>query len=141
MPSLLHNADGSRRLLDYSVHPPTRLGLHNAMLTRNDRVEILEAYGGEFECEVFVIEGMNSHPLTQELAVRLFHALPSGEVKWLTIREFLWPPGPPPELPESPAQSQQLAAAQISHETQLHLFEYTHPQDEQPQVHHFDADA
>lgn len=74
-------ADGSPRLADYSIHPPTRLGLHNALLSHHDRVEILEVHGGQYECEVYVEEGINSYVLTQEQAISLFNTLPSGEVK------------------------------------------------------------
>ena len=83
--------DGSPRLADYSIHPATRLGLHNAMLSHHDRVEILKEHGGEYECEVYVVEGEDSYVLTQELAISLFNTLPSGEVKWTTIRKCLLP--------------------------------------------------
>lgn len=132
LPKEFRKADGSLRLLDYSVHPPTRLGLHNAMLTRHDRVEILESYGGQFECEVYVVDGMNTHVLTEELAVTLFNSLPSGEVKWTTIREFLLPQQKEAHTPVSES---------ISHEQQLHLFEYAHVADDDSPPHHFDVDA
>ncbi|MDZ4202427.1 MAG: hypothetical protein U1C96_09815 [Gallionella sp.] len=128
LPTEFRNADGSLRLLDYSIHPPTRLGLHNAMFVCNDRREILETYGGTYECEVYVVEGMNSQMLTQELAIKLFNALPSGEVKWITIREFLQP-------------RQDSTGAACSPQDQLHLFEYTHQPDDEIPTHHFDADA
>ena len=133
LPKEFRKADGTPRLVDYSIHPPSRLGLHNALLSYHDRVEILEALGGAFECEVFVVEGMNAQLLTQELAVNLFHSLPNGEVKWTTIRKFLLP-----QNPETP----QHARAEISHDSQLHLFEYTHvPGDHAPGLHRLDVDA
>ncbi len=133
LPREFRKADGSLRLLDYSAHPPTRLGLHNAMLTRHDRVEILESYGGYFECEVYVVDGMNSQVLTEALAVSLFNALPSGEVKWTTIREFMHP--------QNQAEHSSAIAEQISHEQQLHLFEYVHASDDDSPPHHLDIDA
>ena len=126
-------ADGSPRLLDYSIHPPTRLGLHNAMLSRHDRVEILDAHGGKYECEVYVVEGINSHVLTQELAVSLFNTLPNGEVKWITIREFL--------LPQDKEVHNPAIAKELSHDQQLHLFEYIHESDGTTPSHHFDIDV
>jgi len=55
------------------------MGLHNAMLSHHDRVEILDAHGAEYECEVYVVEDTNFHVLTQELAISLFNTLPSGK--------------------------------------------------------------
>lgn len=98
------------------------------MLARNDRVEILETYGGSFQCEVYVVEGANSYVLTQDMAIRLFNTLPSGEVKWITIREFM--------LPNS-----QSVHGHLSHEQQLHLFEYAHASDVVTALHHLDMDA
>lgn len=133
LPKEFRKADGSLRLLDYSVHPPTRLGLHNAMLTRHDRLEIIESYGGQFECEVYVVEAMNSYVLTEELAVTLFNALPSGEVKWTTIRKFL--------LPQNREVQSPATTAPVTHEQQLHLFEYAHVSDGESSPHQFDIDA
>lgn len=133
LPKEFRKADGSLRMLDYSIHPPTRLGLHNAMLSRHDRLEILEAYGGQYECEVYVEEGINSCVLTQELAISLFNTLPSGEVKWTTIRECL--------LPQHKEVRHPQGSEKMSHEQQLYLFEYTHESDERIPSHHFDIDA
>jgi hypothetical protein len=82
---------GERRWLDYSVHPASKLGLHNAMLAVHDRSEILEAHGCQFECAVFVVEENRAERLSQETANQLFSSLPRGEVKWLDIKEFLLP--------------------------------------------------
>lgn len=124
-------ADGSPRLADYSIHPPTRLGLHNALLSHHDRVEILEVHGGQYECEVYVEEGINSYVLTQEQAISLFNTLPSGEVKWITIRKFLLPQDQDAHaIPEG-----------ISHDQQLHLFEYVNESDDNAASYHLDIDA
>jgi hypothetical protein len=98
-----------RRWLDYSVHPASKLGLHNAMLAVHDRSEILEAHGCQFECAVFVTEGKSVERLSQETANALFASLPRGEVKWLDIKEFLLP-SPPVQVPaeESVAEAEQL---------------------------------
>ena len=126
-------ADGSPRLVDYSIHPPTRLGLHNAMLSHHDRIEILKAHGGQYECEVYVVEVINSYVLTQKLAISLFNTLPNGEVKWITIRECL--------LPQKEEVPHAAITGKISHEQQLHLFEYTHESIGDTSPHHFDIDA
>ena len=133
LPMEFRKADGSPRLADYSIHPATRLGLHNAMLSHHDRMEILKEHGGEYECEVYVVEGENSHVLTQELAISLFNTLPSGEVKWTTIRKCL--------LPQKQEANHPVITEEISHEQQLHLFEYTHQPDGDTSSHHFDIDA
>ncbi len=123
--------DGSPRMLDYSTHPATKLGLHSALLSHHDRTEILASHGAEYLCEVFVMEGEDAYVLTQEVAVGLFYGLPDGELKWTTIQEFL--------LPQERRIPQQLAA---SHERQLQLFEYTHaPYDDVAENHHLNIDA
>lgn len=91
-----------RRWLDYSVHPASKLGLHNAMLAVHDRSEILAAHGCQFECAVFVVEEGHSERLAQETANDLFASLPRGEVKWLDIKEFLLP-APPEQIPANVA--------------------------------------
>lgn len=133
LPMEFRKADGAPRLVDYSIHPPTRLGLHNAMLSHHDRVEILKAHGGKYECEVYVVEGMNSYILTQEIAISLFNILPHGEVRWTTIRECL--------LPQNQEVHHPTIAERISHEQQLHLFEYTHEANDDFSIHHFDINA
>ncbi|MDO8464888.1 MAG: hypothetical protein Q7S46_06495 [Gallionella sp.] len=133
LPTEFRKADGSPRLVDYSIHPPTRLGLHNAMLSHHDRIEILKAHGGQYECEVYVVEGINSHVLTQELAISLFNMLPNGEVKWTTICKCL--------LPKNQEVHHSAITGEISHEQQLHLFEYTHESNGDTSSHHFDIDA
>lgn len=84
----------TQRWVDYSVHPGTKLGLHNAMLAVHDRSEIMQAHGCRFECAVFVIEGEHCERLSAESANSLFMSLPRGDVKWLDIREFLLPVAP-----------------------------------------------
>lgn len=133
LPADFRKVDGSPRLADYSIHPPTRLGLHNAMLSYHDRMEILSAYGEQYECEVYVVEGINSYVLTQELAISLFETLPNGEVKWTTIREFL--------LPQNDAAHYSASHGESLHDQQLHMFEYTQESDEDVPTHHFDIDV
>ncbi len=86
--------DGLPRWVDYSVHPPSKLGLHNALLAVHDRVEILQAHGGRSGCEVVVVEGEQAEKLSQEDANALFSRLPRGEVKWLDIHDFILPAHP-----------------------------------------------
>ncbi len=148
------NPDGSPRLVDYSIHPPSRLGLHNALLSYHDRVEILKSLGGTYECEVLVVEGEKTQLLTQELANKMFHHLPPGEVKWTTICEFLLPPDsdmphttvphttlPHTTLPQT-AEPKPAAHEATSHDRQLHLFEYAHvPANDNATHHDLDIDA
>jgi len=75
----------------YSVHPASKLGLHNAMLVVHDRLEILAMHGGDYDCAVFVEDGGRCERLSQDEANRLFAALPRGEVKWLDIAAFRLP--------------------------------------------------
>lgn len=121
--SLLPRAAGDDgehpRWLDYSVHPASKLGLHNALLAVYDRLEILEAHGGQFECAVFVEEGGSSEKLSGEMANNLFAALPRGEVKWLDIKQFLLP-AEPGTLPTTAEPEASPAAVQLP------LFEHTH---------------
>jgi hypothetical protein len=116
LPAEYRERRNERRWLDYSVHPASKLGLHNAMLAVHDRSEILEAHGCQFECAVFVVEEKSVEKLSQETAIALFASLPRGEVKWLDIKEFLLPP-----LPE------QVATDSAPPETeQLPLFPHVH---------------
>lgn len=127
-------ADGSPRLVDYSTHPPSKLGLHSALLSHHDRMEILEAHGGSYQCEVFVVEDSADQVLSQELALSLFNALPNGEVRWTDIREFL--------LPQDRKAPRPPIAEGSSHERQLQLFEYAHtPDDDSAIPHQLDIDA
>ena len=103
--SLLPNDSRERRneprWVDYSIHPASKIGLHNAMLAVHDRCEIMQAHGCRFECAVFVVEGDSSEKLSQETANSLFQSLPRGDVKWLDIKEFLLPAPPIPTTPET----------------------------------------
>ena len=91
LPDDRREPDGSPCWVDYSIHPASKLGLHNALLAVHDRLEILRAHGGKFECAVFVAENAQTEKLSPENANALFSALPRGEVNWLDIRDFLLP--------------------------------------------------
>jgi hypothetical protein len=119
LPDAHRDDDGSLRWVDYSLHPASKLGLHNAMLAVHDRLDILQAHGGQYECAIFVLSGETIERLSQEKAVALFAALPRGEVKWLAIRDFLLPPHPEAPLPTT--DSVALPPAQ-----QLPLFAHVH---------------
>ncbi len=107
------------RWVDYSIHPGSKIGLHNAMLTMHDRCEIMQAHGCRFECAVFVINGEISERLSQETANSLFESLPRGDVKWLDIKEFLLPMPSMPITPETVIKTPESAE-------QLPLFVRTH---------------
>lgn len=84
--------DGGVPWLDYSLHPASKLGLHNALLAEHDRIEVLEARGGWFDCGVFLVRHGVAEPLTEAGAERLFAALPHGNVKWIDLCRCLLPP-------------------------------------------------
>lgn len=148
LPDEYRETDGRHRWLDYSIHPASKLGLHNALLAVHDRNEILAAHGGRYGCAVFVVEAGESEMLSPETADRLFAILPRGEVKWLDIREFLLPAHagaraaslPTPATPAPPG-AQPPAVARPA--AQLPLFPHVHtPYDdlgEKP--HSLDVDA
>ena len=100
------------RWVDYSIHPASKIGLHNAMLAVHDRCEIMHAHGCRFECAVFVVESDISERLSQETANSLFASLPSGDVKWLDIKDFLLPVPPilmtPSAVDVTPTSGEQL---------------------------------
>lgn len=122
LPDDFRESDGSPRWVDYSVHPASKLGLHNALLAVHDRMEILQAHGGRFECDVFIVDGEHSERLSQEAANALFSKLPRGEVKWLDIHDFL--------LPEHGADLSPVEI-NVTAAEQLPLFEHGHtPYDE-----------
>jgi len=129
------NPDGEPRWVDYSLHPPSKLGLHNALLTLHDRRQILEQHGGLYGCAVFVLESGEENKLTQEAAERLFSLLPHGEVKWLDIRNFL-------PLPQAEAKDSVSTTNEETQE-QLHLFEHQHTpyDDDGAERHEIETDA
>ena len=100
LPKVSCEGDESPVWVDYSVHPASKLGLHNALLAVYDRLDILKAHGGQFGCAVFVLEEGRSEKLSQEMAQRLFAALPRGDVQWLDIKQFLLP-----VQPEAPSET------------------------------------
>ena len=136
LPDAYREDDGSPRWVDYSVHPGSKLGLHNAMLAVHDREEILQAHGGQFGCAVFVVEGEDTEQLSQTNANELFSALPRGEVKWLDIHEFLLP-----LHPDEPVSSTNDATPPVAE--QLSLFGHVHTlyDDLEPPPHSLDVDV
>lgn len=116
-------AYGEPHWVDYSVHPASKLGLHNALLAVHDRMEILEAHGGRFGCAVFAVEGDSADCLSQQEAERLFSALPRGEVKWLDIHTCQLPFSPATSTVATPARNLPKTAAD---RRQLPLFPHTH---------------
>ncbi len=134
LPEEYREADGTPRLVDYSTHPASRLGLHNALLSQHDRIEILAAHGGDYACEVYVVEGDGDQLLTHQMALELFHSLSDGELRWTDIREFL--------LPQARRVPSPTMANIYNHERQLQLFEYTHdPYATNNSAHQLDIDA
>jgi hypothetical protein len=124
-----HKPDGEPHWVDYSLHPASKMGLHNALLTLHDRLQVLEQHGGLYECALFVLEtDGREEMLSQEAAERLFASLPHGEVKWLDVRNFLLLPllgeSDPTGAPDDSVQ-------------QLHLFDHPHvPYEETVLEHH-----
>ena len=134
--------DGGVPWLDYSLHPASKLGLHNALLAQHDRIEILEARGGVFECAVFIVRQGQLERLSQEGAERLFATLPHGEVKWIDLCRCLLPPV---QVSESPNQKTAAVAPAPAESPQIQLFPHTHTlydDVEEHVVHHLlDVDA
>lgn len=123
-----HKHDGEPRWVDYSIHPATKLGLHNALLTLHDRRQILERSGSQYECAVFYLEAGKEEMLTEETAERLFGVLPHGEIHMPDIRKCML--APQDEKGNSVAQQQ------------LTLFEHIHtPYDDDMQVERHELDA
>lgn len=110
--------DDGARWLDYSRHPASKLGLHNALLALHDRIEILQERGDPYECGVFVSRRGRFEPLTQQGAEHLFAVLPAGDVKWIDLCRCLLPP-----IPETTMRS--AASGSRGHE-QLPLFPHVH---------------
>ena len=94
LPDAYRKEDGAPRWVDYSLHPASKLGLHNALLAVHDRLDILHAHGGQYGCAVFVQKDDRTEMLSEETATTLFMALPRGEVKWLDIQDCLLPAHP-----------------------------------------------
>ena len=115
LPKEYRQPDGEPILLDYSSHPPTKIGLHNALLTQQDRIEVLASHSHDYRCEVFVVENHQAYVLTQHVASELFKQLPNGEVKWITLCEFL--------LPQNRRKTGSNPTKAQLNERQLHLFE------------------
>jgi hypothetical protein len=114
--------------VDYSLHPASKLGLHNALLAMHDRQEILAGDGAYFDCAVFLVGDEHCEKLSPEMAEKLFAALPHGKIKWL-------------EIGHSDPSANSAAPANASQ--QLPLFPHTHTlyDDLEAPAHHFDADA
>jgi len=132
LPKECCKVDGKPRWLDYSIHPASKLGLHNALLTVHDRVEVLVANGGRFECAVFWEEESRTEKLSPEAANSLFGSLPPGAVKWLDVGRFL--------LPEQP--HFQHVDERLPEQEQLQLFVQKHApyKDRNAAPHLFDID-
>lgn len=125
-----HRADGEPHWIDYSVHPATKLGLHNALLTLHDRRQVLEQHGGRYDCAVFYREAGEEQMLTQEAAERLFVRLPHGEIHGTDIRATLQPTSAADQENAPPEQQQ------------LPLFEHHHtPYDDVQAEEHHELDA
>lgn len=136
LPEESYARDGSHCWVDYSVHPGSKLGLHNAMLAVHDRCEILEQHGGHFECAVFVSDGEHFEKLSPSVADSLFATLPYGEVKWLDIHACMLPP------PPAAASAQTDSPGPEQPAEQLPLFAHVHTayDDLDPTPHAIDLD-
>lgn len=116
--------EGGVPWLDYSLHPASKLGLHNALLAEQDRIEILAARGDAFECAVFVLRKGSAERLSQAGAERLFASLPHGDVKWIDLCQCLLPPLPDlPVTADTPAGGSPSSTEAVG---QLPLFPHTH---------------
>lgn len=138
LPEEFHARDGGHYWVDYSVHPGSKLGLHNAMLAVHDRCEILEQHGGHFECAVFVSEGEHLEKLSPPVADSLFATLPYGEVKWLDIHACMLPPPPAATSAQAASPGPERPAEQLP--LFAHVHTHTAYDDLDPTPHAIDVD-
>jgi hypothetical protein len=121
--------------VDYSLHPASKLGLHNALLAVHDRREILEADGGYYDCAVFLVGDGRNEQLSPEMAEKLFAALPHGRIKWLEVHHA--------DSAAGPATTVHASIDAEGGGAQLPLFQHLHtPYDDQEEKpHRFDLDV
>lgn len=70
--------------LDHSIHPPSRLGLHNAILAAQDWLSILrQKYGTTpHACEIFIEDEDKTILLNVGEAQALYELLEHGSLQW-----------------------------------------------------------
>jgi len=87
----LDSQAGSEGWVDHSSHPPSRLGLHNALLAAEDRLAILRnRYDEEpHGCNIFIESPGRRVMLSVQEANELLAMLEDGGVAWETLAALM----------------------------------------------------
>lgn len=77
--------------ITHSLHPPTRLGLHNAILSAEDRLAVLRGHEDQMPhgCDIFLVEGENTIILSVHEADELLGMVEHGEFSVESFRRLL----------------------------------------------------
>lgn len=77
--------------LDHSIHPPSRLGLHNAILAAEDWLSILHRKYGTtpHACDIFVEDRGKTVVLDVGEAQELYGLLEHGQLQWEMCEQVL----------------------------------------------------
>jgi hypothetical protein len=149
LPKVPGEVDEHPHWIDYSLHPASKLGLNCALLAVFDRLHILKAHGGQYDCTIFVLENGGSRQLyykkTEDMHSnkKMYSSLPKGEIQMLDIKPFLLPVKPevPAAVPIPPATIPQ-STSPPEKSPPPNVFEHTHtPYDDlDPPRHLLDID-
>lgn len=77
--------------IDHSNHPPSRLGLHNAILSAEDRLSVLRSRHGDVPhgCDIFIEAGARRVMLSVAEAEELLELLQDGGLSWDAFESLL----------------------------------------------------
>lgn len=87
--------------IDHSSHPPNRLGLHNAILSAEDRLSILRSRHGTVPhgCDIFIESDARSVVLNVAEAEELLGLMRDGSLSWEAFESLLAARSSPAESP------------------------------------------
>lgn len=116
--------------ITHSLHPPTRLGLHNAILSAEDRLAVLHRLDETTPhgCDIFLVEGENAIILSVHEADELLVMVEHGEFSMDSFRRLLSTQNMPDEAEQ--------ASPPPPHHGGPHWVE-----PETPAIHRLDVDA
>ncbi len=99
--------------LDHSIHPASRLGLHNAILAAEDWLSILRSKYGltPHGCDIFVDERDKTIALNLSEAQTLYNFLEHGQLQWALCEQVLRGGAPSEEKPAPAAEEPEDAPA------------------------------
>lgn len=77
--------------VDHSSHPPSRLGLHNAILSAEDRLSVLRSRHGSVPhgCDIFIESEGRRVMLNVVEAEELLGLMQEGSLSWETFESLL----------------------------------------------------